>query len=52
MPKVITFNGVEYETPSIEQLMEWEMDGGCETPEGEWVEPDHEDSWLRLLGMI
>ena len=44
-------------TPSIEQLEEWEREGGCETPCGCWVEPDGtcehgQDSWLLILGMI
>jgi hypothetical protein len=43
--------------PTIEQLEEWEAEGGCETPDGCWVEPDgtcehgHE-SWLLKMGFI
>jgi hypothetical protein len=45
------------ETPTIEQLIEWESEGGCETPCGCWVEPDGtcehgKPSWLILMGMI
>lgn len=48
---------VECVEPSIEQLIEWEEDGGCETPDGCWVEPDGRcehgfDSWLLIQGMI
>ncbi len=43
--------------PSIEQLMAWEMDGGCESTDGCWVEPDGvcphgHPSWLLRMGMI
>ena len=45
--------------PSLEQLMEWEREGGCEAacPEGCWVEPDGKcphgfKSWLLELGYI
>ena len=44
-------------TPDIEQLMEWDSDGGCEATDGCWVEPNGKcehghDSWLRYMGMI
>ena len=45
--------------PSLNQLIRWENDGGCEAacPEGCWVEPDGycehgHPSWLRLFRMI
>lgn len=43
--------------PSIEQLEEWESDGGCEATDGCWVEPDGtcehgKRSWLLVLGLI
>ena len=43
--------------PSLSQLQEWFADGGCETPDGCWVEPDGtcehgQQSWLLKLGMI
>ena len=43
--------------PDEETLMEWENDGGCETPDGCWVEPDGicehgQKSWLLIMGMI
>lgn len=43
--------------PSIEQLEEWDSEGGCYTADGCWVEPDGECehgkvSWLRALGLI
>jgi hypothetical protein len=43
--------------PSLSQLQEWHSEGGCETPDGCWVEPDGvcehgQQSWLLKLGMI
>ena len=43
--------------PTIKQLEEWESEGGCETPDGCWVEPDGEcehgeKSWLLVMGLI
>jgi hypothetical protein len=45
--------------PTIETLMEWEAEGGCEAacPHGCWVEPDGtcshgNPSWLLRLGLI
>ena len=44
--------------PPIEQLMEWmDVDGGCETLDGCWVESDGRcehgsPSWLIHLGLI
>lgn len=43
--------------PTIEQLIRWEEEGGCEATDGCWVEPDGTCehgcvSWLRELGMI
>ena len=47
------------EVPSIETLMAWEAEGGCEAacPEQCWVEPDGtcthgNPSWLLKLGLI
>tara|TARA_R100000808_G_scaffold24765_1_gene58166 strand:- start:4729 stop:4890 length:162 start_codon:yes stop_codon:yes gene_type:complete len=52
IPKVITWQGREFMTPDMEQIEEWVWDSVCETPDGDPVEPDHPDSWLRLLGLI
>ena len=52
LPQSIVWRGKVYDVPSIDELEEWMCDSGCETPEGDWVEPDHPDSWLRVLGMI
>ncbi len=43
--------------PSIEELEEWDTEGGCEATDGCWVEPDGHcehghPSWLLKLGMI
>ena len=45
------------ELPSMQDLMEWNEDGICETPTGHGVEPDGTGpdgvpSWLRALRMI
>lgn len=47
----------EISPPSLEEIQEWLADGGCETPDGCWVEPDGscahgQQSWLLKLGMI
>ena len=52
MPEVLTWQGEEYEVPDLPQLNEWVWDSVCETPDGETVEHDHPDSWLRLLGFV
>ena len=44
--------GDRYPIPSDAELESWVFDSVCETPDGETVEPDHPDSWLRLLGFI
>ena len=41
-----------YEVPSLEDIEEWSFDSVVPTPDESEVEPDHPDSWLRLLGMI
>ena len=46
------WNGKWWEVPSMAAFQEWEMDGVCPTPDGEIVEPDHEDSWMRLAGLV
>ena len=43
--------------PDLKTLRVWMEDGGCETPDGCWVEPDGtcehgEPSWLLKLGLI
>ena len=52
LPEVLTWQGEEYEVPDIPQLNAWVWDSVCETPDGETVEHDHPDSWLRLLGFV
>ena len=41
-----------YDIPCLEDLEEWTFDSVCFTPDEEEVEPDHPDSWLRLLYLI
>ncbi len=48
---------IKYTKPDIEQLQMWGEEGGCETPDGCWVEPDGtcehgHKSWLLIMGMI
>lgn len=43
--------------PSVEEMMDWDNDGGCEATDGCWVEPDGKCehghlSWMRRLGFI
>jgi hypothetical protein len=46
------WKGQVYDVPSDEEIQDWMMDGDCETSDGDVVEPDHPDSWLRLLRLI
>ena len=44
-------------SPDVRDLVEGMEGGGCETPDGCWVEPDGTcqhgyPSWLIILGMI
>lgn len=43
--------------PSIDEILSWEADGGCEATDGCWVEPDGtcehgKPSWMIVLGLI
>jgi len=43
--------------PSVATLEEWDSDGGCESLDGCWVEPDGtcqhgKPSWLMAMGWI
>ena len=43
--------------PDVEELIEWQNEGGCEATDGCWVESDGicehgHASWLIYLGMI
>lgn len=46
------WRGVWVDVPSVDELMEWSIDGICETPDGSRVEPDAPDAWLTLLGVV
>ena len=41
-----------YDIPCLEDLEEWSFDSYAFTPSEDEVEPDHPDSWLRLLYLI
>ena len=43
--------------PTIEQILDWEANGGCYATDGCWVEPDGECehgaiSWMRVMELI
>ena len=38
--------------PSIKTMEKWMEDGVAKSITGQRVEPDHPDSWLRVLGYI
>jgi hypothetical protein len=38
--------------PAMEEIERWTFDSVCETPAGDIIEPDADDSWLRLLGLV
>ncbi len=38
--------------PTDADLDRFTFDSVCETPKGELVEPDHPESWLRLLRLV
>lgn len=38
--------------PTMEEVERWTFDSVCENPAGDEVEPDADDSWLRLLGLV
>jgi hypothetical protein len=47
----------KHSVPTVEQLESWLSDGGCETTDGCWTEPDGscehgKPSWLMALNMI
>ncbi len=54
----MTFSGgATTETPTPEQLIEWESEGGSEATDGCWVEVDGtcehgKPSWFLVLGMV
>jgi hypothetical protein len=41
-----------YQVPLLEELEQWAIDSTCPTPAEDDLEPDHPDSWLRLLGLV
>jgi hypothetical protein len=41
-----------YDVPDLEDIEEQVFDSVAYTPCGDEVEPDHVDSWLRILGLI
>jgi hypothetical protein len=50
-------DAIQVDRPSNETLTEWMNDGGCESIDGCWTEPDGtcehgHPSWLMALGLI
>ena len=48
----VKWRGRFYDVPTMTELQHWCIDGICETPDGDEVEPDHPDSWLRIIGYV
>lgn len=38
--------------PSLGDVEAWALDSVAETPDGRTVEPDHPESWTRILGVV
>ena len=56
-PPISREGGEPMDAPPLEQLLEWQEEGGCEATDGCWVEPDGrcehgKPSWLLALGLI
>ena len=47
----LRWNSRWWPVPSMRQVEFWVFDSVCETPAGDIVEPDADDSWLTLLGV-
>lgn len=41
-----------YVVPDETDFIMWSIDSICLTPDGDQVEPDHEDSWLALAQLV
>ena len=57
MARSMSYPKPTMDQPSMEELMEWSEDDGCEATDGCWVEPDGvcghgHPSWLLYKGMI
>jgi len=48
----IQWRGKFWPAPSDAELELWTLDSCCETPDGRTVEPDHPESWLRILRLV
>jgi hypothetical protein len=48
----IQWRGKFWPAPSDAELDFWTFDSCCETPDGRTVEPDHPESWLRILRLV
>ncbi len=52
IPEKITWRGRQYDVPTDQEITQMVFDDICTTPEGDEVEPDHRDSWLRILKIL
>lgn len=48
----IFWRGKFWPAPTDAELEFWTFDSCCETPDGCTVEPDHPESWLRILALV
>jgi len=48
----IQWRGEFWPAPTDSELEFWTFDSVCETPDGRTVEPDHPESWLRILRLV
>ena len=48
----ICWRGRWWPAPTDCELQAWTLDSVCETPDGRSVEPDHPESWLRILRLV
>jgi hypothetical protein len=48
----IWWRGKFWPAPADAELDQWTFDSCAETPDGRTVEPDHPESWLRILRLV
>ena len=47
----VCWHGAWHPVPTMGDVEEWTFDSVCPTPHDKDVEPDHPESWLRILGI-
>jgi hypothetical protein len=48
----VSWRGQWWPAPTVSEMEDYCLGSTAETPDGRTVEPDHPDSWPRLLGLI